>query len=91
MVTYRLTLRVPREDTALPAVPVEGPARREDLPVVIGGEERSCAFLWRASLPPGFTAEGPAVVEEETATTYVPPGWTATVDPATNLLLTREA
>ncbi|MEV1174971.1 hydantoinase/oxoprolinase family protein [Nonomuraea sp. NPDC049784] len=91
VVTYRLTLRVPREDTALPAVPVEGPARREDLPVVIGGEERSCAFLWRESLPPGFTAEGPAVVEEETATTYVPPGWTATVDPATNLLLTREA
>ncbi|MEU6715433.1 hydantoinase/oxoprolinase family protein [Nonomuraea sp. NPDC046802] len=91
VVTYRLTLRENRQDTALPAVEVTGEVRREELPVVVGGEERTCAFLWRASLPPGFEVVGPAVVEEDTATTYVPPGWTATVDPATNLLLTREA
>ncbi|WP_336216790.1 hydantoinase/oxoprolinase family protein [Nonomuraea sp. LPB2021202275-12-8] len=91
VVTYRLTLRVPSTDTALPAVQVDGDVRREDLPVVIGGEERTCAFLWRASLPPGYAIAGPAVVEEDTATTFVPPGWTAAVDRATNLVLTRGA
>jgi N-methylhydantoinase A len=91
VVTYRLTLRVPRTDTSLPAVAVEPGERHEALPVVIGGEERVCAFVWRASLPPGFSVEGPAVVEEDTSTTYVPPGWAATVDEATNLRLTRGA
>ncbi|MBB2743856.1 UNVERIFIED_ORG: N-methylhydantoinase A [Microbispora rosea subsp. rosea] len=91
VVTYRLTLRLPRRDTALPAVQVEGSARREDLPVVIDGREQTCAFLWRAGLPPGFAINGPAVIEEDSATTYVPPGWTAAVDDATNLLLTRGA
>ena len=32
---------------------------------------------------------GPAVIEGYTATTWVPPGWTATVDEADNLILRR--
>jgi N-methylhydantoinase A len=33
---------------------------------------------------------GPAIIEQMDTTTVVPPGWTATVDAANNLLLTRE-
>jgi N-methylhydantoinase A len=35
------------------------------------------------------TAVGPAVIEGHTATTWVPPGWTATLDAADNLILRR--
>jgi N-methylhydantoinase A len=34
-------------------------------------------------------AAGPAVIEGHTATTWVPPGWTATLDAADNLILRR--
>ena len=34
---------------------------------------------------------GPAVIEGYTATTWVPPGWTATLDAADNLILRRSA
>jgi len=33
--------------------------------------------------------QGPAVLEEQTATTFVPEGWTAAVDAAGNLILRR--
>jgi N-methylhydantoinase A len=34
---------------------------------------------------------GPAVIEGYTATTWVPPGWTATLDAADNLVLRRSS
>jgi N-methylhydantoinase A len=37
------------------------------------------------------TVVGPAVIEGYTATTWVPPGWTATLDAADNLTLRRSA
>ena len=35
------------------------------------------------------TIAGPAVIEGYTATTWVPPGWTAQLDPADNLIVRR--
>jgi N-methylhydantoinase A len=37
----------------------------------------------------GQKIAGPAVIEGYTATSWVPPGWTATLDPADNLILRR--
>jgi N-methylhydantoinase A/oxoprolinase/acetone carboxylase beta subunit len=34
----------------------------------------------REALPAGASIAGPAIIEEPTATTVVPPGWTAEVD-----------
>jgi len=48
-------------------------------------------FYDRMSLPVHYQIEGPAVVEEDTATTYIPPGWVGKVDTGANLLLTRGA
>jgi N-methylhydantoinase A len=44
----------------------------------------------RASLRPGERIEGPAIVEEAQATLVVPPGWVASVDPRSNLVLAHE-
>jgi len=43
-------------------------------PVCFGGEPRQTRIIMRSSLAPGDTFEGPAIVEEGTATTVVPPG-----------------
>ena len=63
-------------------------------------ESRSCYFLdtdgpvstpvfERALLSPGELLEGPAIIEQMDSTTIVPPGFTATVDNESNLVLER--
>ena len=47
------------------------------------------AIFERAALPPGFGFRGPAIVEQTDTTTLVEPGWSAAVDAAGNLILTR--
>ena len=41
------------------------------------------------ALAAGQKIAGPAVIEGYTATTWLPPGWTAELDPADNLILRR--
>jgi len=50
-----------------------------------------CARHAAEALKPSQRIEGPAVIEGYTATTWVPPGWTATLDAADNLILRRPA
>jgi len=88
-VTYRVTASAPRGLREVPAVAVSGDVRESVEDIVIDGTARPCRFLWRESLPAGHTVDGPAVIEEPTTTTFVPPGWTSTVDDLTNLVLTR--
>ena len=42
---------------------------------------------WRADLAPGSEIDGPAIVEQLDATTTIPPGYRAVVDPGLNLLI----
>lgn len=44
------------------------------------GHERATAYFERAGLPPGWQAEGPALVFDPSATTLVPPGARARLD-----------
>jgi N-methylhydantoinase A len=48
--------------------------------VIFARAEHEAAVAVRDSLAPGASLAGPAIVEEPTATTVVPPGWVATVD-----------
>jgi N-methylhydantoinase A len=48
-----------------------------------------CKVVRRAGLAPSRRVEGPAVIEENDATTLVPPGWTAVVKPGGALLIGR--
>jgi N-methylhydantoinase A len=52
-----------------------------------GGRWRRGALVDRSLLHPGDSFSGPAVIVELSATTYLPPGWTARVDGARNLLM----
>lgn len=55
------------------------------------GRWRNAALYDRGLLKPGNRIVGPAVVVELSATTYLPTGWTAAVDPLSNLILTAES
>jgi N-methylhydantoinase A len=85
LVTLRLAVRAPGRGFALPGWPAKGPAaplRRYDLPGL-----PQVPLYRRERLPAGFGVEGPAIIAEQVATTWLAPGWRATVDAAGNLLL----
>jgi len=88
-VTYRVTATAPRGLREVPVIATSGEVRESTDVIVLDGAEQACRFLWRASLPVGYEADGPAVVEEPTTTTFVPPGWSLRVDEHTSLVLTR--
>jgi N-methylhydantoinase A len=53
------------------------------------GAETSCRLLTRAALPAGDPVPGPVLVDDATATIYIPDGWSGARDPHDNLVLTR--
>ena len=61
----------------------------EERQVVFDGVRQPTRVYFRNRLPEGFTAEGPVIVEEQSATTVVPPGWKIVLDGQRNLLLHR--
>jgi N-methylhydantoinase A len=82
--------RLPRQDSNGEAPAQLGSAVEEKRPVVFDGEEHLAVVLLRHRLRPGDENHGPLVIEEETATTVVPPGWKVSVDRSNNILITRE-
>lgn len=89
VVNYRLTVTVPNEAPAMRMDTGVGSPSAEAGEAYTGGRWVECAYFERRRLPPGFSADGPMVVEEATATTFVPPGWNASVDGWGNLMLAR--
>lgn len=73
---------------------VDGPSGRatsaREGNVIFDGVETSCRFIDRSNLPPGQVVAGLAVIEEPTATTLLPPGWSARVDDNLSLILSQE-
>ena len=70
--------------------PVEQAIRGRRAMVFAAGDDAADVPLYlRPRLAPGHRFEGPAVVEQDDATTLVPPGWRAEVDPQGNLVLTE--
>jgi N-methylhydantoinase A len=68
----------------------ERPSESDLREVVFDGEAIKTAIWRRELLPAGETLPGPLVIEEETATTVVPPHWTAAVDEYDNIIITPE-
>jgi N-methylhydantoinase A len=95
IVTLRLTASVPASADVLPALTRHRSAGEaachERAEIRFEGEAVPCTFAWRADLAPGSRIDGAAVIEEPTATTLVPPGWSATVDRTGALILAQEA
>jgi N-methylhydantoinase A len=57
-------------------------------PVSFGDGYVDTPVYWRPDLPPGTVVTGPAVIEEYGSTVPLHPGFTATVDPLGNLVVT---
>ena len=55
--------------------------------IALEGRRLSAAFLPRSALACGAHLDGPAVLEEPTSTTLVPPGWRATCLPTGDVML----
>jgi N-methylhydantoinase A len=67
-------------------------ARAPEKTKVFHGEDWiDCARYAAEALVAGQKIVGPAVIEGYTATTWVPPGWTAALDPADNLIVRRSS
>jgi len=91
LVNLRLTAFAVVELPELPAIHKgEGePAGIVQSTGLPGAEE--CRFLDRAGLGAGHELEGPCVISEPTATTFLPRGWRLTVDERGHLDLSRDS
>jgi N-methylhydantoinase A len=96
VVNYRLVARVPQTEVSRgfleqlsPVARTKQASKVEEAAIHFRGERRPCRFAWRESLALGERLEGLAIVEEPTATTLVPPGWSAEVARAGALVLER--
>ena len=94
LVTVRCRGLVPADEPRWPRWTVTTDATpRSERPVFFreSGATVPTAIYDRDSLAVDQPVIGPAIVEEWTSTTLVPPGWTARTEPLGNLVLTRTA
>lgn len=90
LVTLRLRLTSPAPELDPPRTPrVSGEPRKAT--VVVAGAPLDAVIVERGSLAAEADLTGPAIVTDASATTFVPPGWTAVVDAWDNLVLERRA
>ncbi|MEM9654839.1 MAG: hydantoinase B/oxoprolinase family protein [Actinomycetota bacterium] len=78
-------------DLRMTATTIDSTGTLGQHPVWMAGAEHHTPFHDRRSLVPGTPVEGPAVIVEDTATTVVEPGWTATASANGDLILERVA
>ncbi|MEM9056890.1 MAG: hydantoinase/oxoprolinase family protein [Pseudomonadota bacterium] len=74
-----------------PAGPAAGAPHLGERDIVFAGAAQRTPIVARDRLPAAFTAAGPLVVEEQSATTVVPPGWTLSVEDSGSMILKRTA
>ncbi len=90
-VTWRLRASRSVPDLPLPRPPASGQPDPDHAVVTLIDGPATIPFYDRSVLPVRFSVAGPCVIEEPTATTFVPVGWTFEVDEQGCLVVTREA
>ncbi len=94
IVTFRISAEIPTApdvlDRLITSLPIEHAPEIEDGTIAYDGQQIPCRFAWREDLGVGYRLTGAAVIEEPTSTTFVPPGWTATVHSSGALVLERQ-
>jgi len=88
LVNLRQWVRGPEPGLRLPALPQTPEGGPFGICELVGVAGRVARF-WRHRLAVGQVLEGPALISEAVATTWVAPGWQMRVDPVGNLLLRR--
>jgi N-methylhydantoinase A/oxoprolinase/acetone carboxylase beta subunit len=91
VVTWRVRAQSPAPSLPPPrGAGGPAPAPRGERLIWIPGEGFRSVPVWdRYALPPGWSARGPAVIEEVESTTIVTPAFGVRVDEALNLVLAR--
>lgn len=87
----RLSVAMPGTELPEAPAPAPEPAGGRVRQVFFAGGWHAAAFRRRASLRPGESLPGPAIVEQDDTTIWILPGWRGTLLPDGNLLLTRNA
>ena len=85
LVNLRQWVRGPETELELPQLPRLPPAKPFDR-CVVAGMKSPVPQYWRRDLVAGQTLEGPALVCEEVATSWIAPGWSMSVDAVGNLV-----
>lgn len=88
VVNYRARLIERARPDLATSLPVPDGTQAQRQEITLGGKAMTATFLPRALLQPGGgPLAGPAIIEEDTTTTLVPAGWTATCLASGDLLL----
>ena len=82
--------RLDREITSFTPADQTGDPVREQREVVFDGTPQQTDILTRDLMPIGAQFDGPLVIEEDSATTVIPPGYVAQVDSLGNLIISKE-
>ncbi len=94
VVNLRLTTTGETDKPPIQSVPLVGADASEAFtvqdPVIFEGEALPTDFYRREALGPGNRIAGPAIVTEFSATTVIPPNFSAVVDVYQNLILSRK-
>lgn len=91
LVTLRVRASQPQPGGAIVGAQTKRTGLRAAMraPVYFGSKSVNTQVLRREILQSGYTASGPLIVTEYTATTVVPPGWNLDVDRSGALLISR--
>ena len=94
VVNLRLAATGETDKPPIQSVPIVDADASEDFtvqnPVIFEGETLQTDFYQREALRPGNQIAGPAIVTEFSATTVIPPNFSAVVDVYQNLILARQ-
>jgi len=88
LVNLRQWVRGPSSELVLPQLP-ESPAAQPFSTCAVAGIDSAVPQYWRGNLVAGQVLEGPVLISEKVATTWVAPGWSMRVDAVGNLQLRR--
>lgn len=93
VISWRVVVSGPTPEFSLAnakGAEIEGEARKGHRPVYFGDDGYVDTPVYdRTFLKQGFTAKGPAIVEERESTLVVPPDFSLTLHPSGNLILDR--
>jgi N-methylhydantoinase A len=91
-VTLRAVVSAPTQIPGVPELPTAtAPVATEPSEVIHEGAALTASRVWRQDLRAGHELAGPAIVQEYSATTWVPPDWKLSVDRTGSLHLVDES
>jgi N-methylhydantoinase A len=93
IVNIRALAQLRRQKPVLPSLSAKHRAHAVEMDsgqIFVLGNWRSAHFVSREHLRPGDEKAGPMILEEATATTYIPPGWTFRVHEAGHIDAKRD-